>query len=86
MDLTGDLHTMLWTAQEAADAARVDANIVRNWRYRGRLDYARTSEGRLIRNLAGQPLYRAIDVIRAEKATRERARRTYRVPAPAPAS
>ncbi|MFI1535554.1 hypothetical protein [Streptomyces anandii] len=81
MDLTGDLHTTLWTTQEAADAAGVDANVVRNWRYRGRLPQARTEQGRPITNLAGQPLYRAIDVIRAEKATRQRARRTYRAPA-----
>ncbi|MER8030716.1 MerR family transcriptional regulator [Streptomyces bauhiniae] len=83
MTLTGDLTTTLWTAKEAADAARVEANVVRNWRYRGHLEQARTDKGRPISNAAGQPLYRAIDVIRAEKATRERARRVYRVPAPA---
>ncbi|MFK4108566.1 MerR family transcriptional regulator [Streptomyces sp. NPDC002176] len=83
MTLTGDPSTTLWTTQEAANAARVEANTVRNWRYRRHLKQARTDKGRPISNAAGQPLYRAIDVIRAETATRDRDRRVYRVPAPA---
>ncbi|MGW2501817.1 MerR family transcriptional regulator [Streptomyces sp. NPDC001588] len=86
MDLTGDLQTTLWTAQQAADAAGVDVNVVRNWKYRGRLAQARTGRGLPMTNAAGQPLFRAVDVIRAERATRERARRIYRVPAQAPAT
>lgn len=70
MDLSGDLTTTLWTADQAAEAAGVTSNVVRNWKYRGRLEEAR-------RNAAGQPLFRAVDVIRAEKATRQRARRVY---------
>ncbi|MEV0090447.1 MerR family transcriptional regulator [Streptomyces sp. NPDC050738] len=70
MDLSGDLTTTLWTADQAAEAAGVTPNVVRNWKYRGRLDPVR-------RNAAGQPLFRAVDVIRAEKATRQRARRVY---------
>ncbi|MBK3630918.1 MerR family transcriptional regulator [Streptomyces sp. MBT49] len=81
MDLTGDLHTTLWTAAEAAEAAGVSPNVVRNWKYRGHLAPARTEQGRLMRNSAGQPLYRAVDVVRAEGATRERARRRHTVPA-----
>ncbi|MCX5239813.1 hypothetical protein OG824_31890 [Streptomyces prunicolor] len=80
MDLSGDLQTKLWTAAEAAEAAGVDPNVVRNWKYRGRLKQARDSGGKPITNLAGQPLFRAVDVIRAEAATRQRARRTYSAP------
>ncbi|WP_329140927.1 hypothetical protein [Streptomyces sp. NBC_00670] len=80
MDLSGDLQTTLWTTAQAAEAAGVEANVIRNWKYRGHLKQARNARGNLLRNAAGQPLFRAIDVIRAEKATRERARRTYRMP------
>ncbi|MET7944360.1 hypothetical protein [Streptomyces sp. NPDC005302] len=83
MDLSGDLQTTFWTALEAAEAAGVKPNVVRNWKYRGRLVQARTADDRPMSNLAGQPLFRAIDVIRAEKATRTHARRTYAVPVPA---
>lgn len=77
MDLSGDLQTTFWTAQEAADAAGVEPGVVRNWKYRGHLPQARTGTGRPMTNAAGQPLFRATDVIRAERATRQRARRTY---------
>jgi len=70
VDLAVDLETTLWTAEEAAEAAQVNRNVVDNWRYRGKLEVAR-------RDRSGRPLYRALDVIRAEKATRERARRSY---------
>ncbi|MEW2164405.1 MerR family transcriptional regulator [Streptomyces sp. NPDC007084] len=79
MDLSGDLQNTLWTALEAAEAAGVEPNTVRNWKYRGHLAQAETPQGRPMRNLAGQPLFRAVDVIRAEKATRNRARRAYAV-------
>ena len=70
VDLAVDLETALWTAEQAAEAAQVKRNVVDNWRYRGKLEVAK-------RDRRGRPLYRAIDVIRAEKSTRERARRTY---------
>jgi hypothetical protein len=70
VDLSVDLQTTLWNVTEAAEAARVKANVVHNWRYRGRLQVAD-------RDRQGRPLFRAIDVIRAEKATREKARRSY---------
>lgn len=70
VDLTVDLHSTLWTVAQAAEAAQVKPNVVHNWRYRGRLTVAD-------RDPQGRPLFRAIDVIKAEKATRERARRTY---------
>jgi len=77
MDLSGDLQTTLWTAPEAAEAAGVDVNVVRNWKYRGHLEQARNEHGRPLANHLGQPLFRAIDVIQAEKKTRTRARRVY---------
>jgi predicted site-specific integrase-resolvase len=70
VDLAVDLQATLWNVDEAAEAACVSTNVVHNWRYRGRLQIAQ-------RDHNGRPLFRAIDVIRAEKATRERARRTY---------
>ncbi|MFE2969897.1 hypothetical protein ACFXKC_40770 [Streptomyces sp. NPDC059340] len=70
VDLAEDLETTLWTAEQAAEAAQVKRNVVDNWRYRGKLEVAK-------RDHRGRPLYRAIDVVRAEKATRGRARRTY---------
>lgn len=70
VDLSVDLTTTRWTVAQAAEAAQVTPNVVRNWKYRGLL----TEAGRDFR---GRPLFRAIDVIRAEKATREKARRTY---------
>ncbi|MER7968088.1 hypothetical protein ABTX35_03575 [Streptomyces sp. NPDC096080] len=80
MDLS-DLQSRLWTAQEAAEAAGVEPNTVRNWKYRGHLPQARTESGRPMTTPAGQPLFRATDVIRAERTTRARARRTYGMPA-----
>lgn len=66
-----DLTTALWTTDVAAARAGVSANVVRNWQYRGLLSPNRiTPEGR--------PLYRALDVVRAEAASRRRARRSYR--------
>ncbi|MBX7464952.1 hypothetical protein [Streptomyces sp. NPDC057910] len=77
VDLTADLRTQLWTVAEAAEAAAVSPHVVRNWKYRGVLEQARDMGGRPIADRHGRPLFRAIDVIRAEKATRERARRVY---------
>lgn len=70
VDLAVDLSATLWTVEQAAEAAQVTPNVVRNWKYRGRLEQAGT-------DWRGKPLFRAVDVIRAEKATRERARRSY---------
>ena len=70
IDLSVDLTTTRWTVAEAAEAAQVSPNVVRNWRYRGLLK-------EVARDYRDRPLFLAIDVIRAEKATRERARRVY---------
>ena len=70
IDLDGDLQTTLWTTAEAAEAAGVKPGVIRAWAHRGHLARANSEKCRV-------PKYRAIDVVRAEKATRERARRTY---------
>ncbi|MGK5728937.1 hypothetical protein [Streptomyces sp. URMC 124] len=69
-ELTGDLQTTLWTTAQAAEAAGVKPNVIRTWVYRGHLTRANSPRCRT-------PKYKAIDVVLAEKATRERARRTY---------
>lgn len=70
VDLAVDLTTTYWTVEQAAEAAQVKPSVVRNWKYRGHLEASKT-------DWRGRPLFLAVDVIRAEKATRERARRTY---------
>ena len=65
-----DLQHTLWTTAEAAEAAGVEPGVIRIWAHRGHLKRANSEKCRI-------PKYRAIDVVKAEKATRERARRTY---------
>lgn len=65
-----DLHSTLWTTAEAAEAAGVKPGVIRIWVHRGHLQRANSEKCRIAK-------YRAIDVVRAEKATREKARRTY---------
>lgn len=74
VDLSVDLTTTYWTVEQSAEAAQVKPNVVRNWKYRGVLKAAKT-------DWRGKPLFLAIDVIRAEKATREKARRVYPIAA-----
>jgi DNA-binding transcriptional MerR regulator len=59
---------MLVTTREAAELCRVKIDTVRKWVRRGHLDRAGLDEN-------GWPVYRAVDVAKAEYATRERARR-----------
>lgn len=66
--IDGDLYATYWTTAEAADAVGVEPGVIRIWAYRGHIKRI---------NGSGRPLYRAMDVLAAEKATRERARRTY---------
>lgn len=70
IDFDGDLQTTLWTTAEAAEAAGVEPGVIRIWVHRGHLRRANSPKCRTAK-------YRAIDVVKAEKATRERARRTY---------
>lgn len=59
---------MLVTAREAAELCRVKIDTVRKWERRGHLERAGLNE-------RGWPVYLAVDVAKAEYATRERARR-----------
>jgi hypothetical protein len=63
-----DLNSTLWTATQAAQAAIVKPSTIRTWVQRGHLQACSV-------DLHNKPLYRATDVINAEKATRSRARR-----------
>jgi DNA-binding transcriptional MerR regulator len=65
-----DITTTLWTARQAAEEAHVSTSTIRSWVRRGHLEAADVDEH-------GWPLYRALDVIKAEHATRERAHRRY---------
>ncbi|MCI3277633.1 MerR family transcriptional regulator [Streptomyces cylindrosporus] len=70
IDLAVDLQTARWTVAEAAEAAGVRPGVIRAWKHRGHLPAAAHDDH-------GRPLFKPIDVIKAEKATRERARRTH---------
>ena len=67
VELDGDLTRKTWTVAEAAEAAGVDPDVIRQWKHRGKL--AAVNPGR------GRPRFRAIDVLKAEASTRERAHR-----------
>lgn len=60
----------LVTTTRAAQLAGVSVSAISNWKDRGWLKPA-------AEDARGRPLYRFIDVARAERATREKARRTY---------
>ena len=70
IDVVAALEKDIWTVAEAAALAEVSTDAVHKWRRRGLLADAG-------RDWRGRVLVRGADVIRAEKATRERARRTY---------
>lgn len=83
-----DTVNSLITATEAASYAKVSVNTICNWVSRGYLaedgtdDKGRTKYVRkhlevVEYNDRGKPLYHFLDVARAERATRERARRQY---------
>ena len=57
----------LITASQAAAYANVSVQAIVNWRRRGHLQVAGTCHGK--------PVYRLLDVAKAEHATRKRARR-----------
>jgi DNA-binding transcriptional MerR regulator len=63
-----DLEHATWTTAEAAEAAGVTTDVIYQWKRRGKIKPI---------NRRGWPRYRAMDILRAEKATRERARRSY---------
>jgi len=61
-----DIHALL-TASEAAGHCGVSVQAILNWRKRGHLQVAGQKNGR--------PAYTLLDVVKAEHATRQRARR-----------
>lgn len=65
-----ELLDSLVTTTEAANLAGVKVAAISNWKQRGHLVPA-AHDGR------GRPLYRWIDVAKAERATRDHARRTF---------
>ncbi len=68
MVIDGDLEHTTWTTAEAAEAAGVTPDVIYQWKRRGKIKPV---------NRTGWPRYRAMDVLATEKATRQRARRTY---------
>lgn len=60
----------LISSTRAANLVSVKVETIRQWRSRGHLEAKGLDEH-------GRPLYRWIDVVKAERATRDKARRTY---------
>lgn len=68
MVIDGDLATTVWTTAEAAEAAGVTTDVIYQWKRRGKIKPV---------NRTGWPRYRAMDILAAEAATRERAGRVH---------
>lgn len=68
-DLDVNLHDDLLTVSEAATACHVTEDQIRQWKSRGHLQPAGLTE-------AGRPLFRGIDVLRAEGRAAANRRRT----------
>lgn len=68
IELDGDLTRKTWTVAESAEAAGVGVDVIRQWKRRGKLTPVNPGQGR--------PRFRALDVLKAEASTRERAHRT----------
>ena len=66
VDLDGDLTRKTWTVAEAAEAAGVTPDVIYQWKRLGKITPV---------NSTGWPRYRALDILKAEAATRERAGR-----------
>lgn len=66
VNLDGDLTRKTWTVAEAAEAAGVTPDVIYQWKRRGKITPV---------NATGWPRYRALDILKAEAATRERAHR-----------
>lgn len=68
--LLADGINSLLSTSEAANVAGVAVCTISNWRSRGLLQPSDA-------DAAGRPLYKLLDVAKAERATREKARRTF---------
>lgn len=68
VELDGDLTHRTWSVAESAEAAGVDPAVIRQWKRRGKITPVNPGRGR--------PRFRALDVLKAEAATRERAHRS----------
>ena len=68
MDLDCDLQHAIWTTAEAAEATGVTPDVIYQWKRRKKINPI---------NRSGRPRYRAMDVLRAEQATRHRAGRAH---------
>lgn len=68
VELDGDLARKTWTVAEAAEAAGVGRDVIYQWKRRGKLTPVNPRQG--------WPRFRALDVLKVEAATRERANRT----------
>lgn len=73
----------LLTVAEAAQHCGVKPVTIRQWRHRGHLPIATDEHGNKLHDHRGRPLFRLLDVARAEFKTRVAARRP--VPSPPPA-
>lgn len=81
--LTFDLHADPISAELAAELAAVSLQVVRNWASRGYRDPADRQWKRIrtAHDERGRACYYGIDILRAEAATRARARRKLDPPA-----
>ena len=84
MDGTLDLQALLTATQAARYARLLDADgkpkvsMIVNWRNRGHLPVATRDDGTEIRDGHGRPMYRLIDVVKAEHATKVRGEKMTR--------
>jgi predicted site-specific integrase-resolvase len=69
LSIAPDLDEFLTTTR-AANLIGVKVETIRKWRERGHLEVKGLDE-------RGRPMYRWIDVVRAERATRDKAGRKY---------
>lgn len=69
LNLAPDLEEMI-SSTRAANLVGVSVETIKKWRQRGHLEMKGLDE-------RGRPMYRWIDVVRAERATRDKAGRSY---------
>lgn len=67
-----DVNALL-TATAAAAYARVSVSCICKWHSRGHLPIATDTDGKEIRDVNRRPLYRLLDVAKAENKTRQAA-------------